>query len=179
MGMPNIVANFAVPFPSRAQGSGLISVVKTNGVYTITQDYTKVSQVLPPASQYPFTLVAIYNTNSKIYQTMSLQDFIAVAKNIAPATNVTHAMSPYAVLSSDVILLVDTSAGAVTVNLQPGATRTGNLIIKDVTGNAAANNITITPFGAERIDNLTPVPIDSNYGAINILPYGNGYTVIT
>ena len=57
---------------------------------------------------------------------------------------------PYNVLSTDLLVLVDTSA-ARTINL-PASVAKHAVFIKDATGNAGAQPITVTPNGAEKID---------------------------
>lgn len=103
---------------------------------------------------------------------------VATTPPVIPTTSVNAAASPYTVLSTDYILLVVSSAGPVTINLQAGSARNGvPLIIKDVGGQAATYNITITPNGAETVDTLAPLLIDSNYGAYELLPRATGYTI--
>ena len=47
--------------------------------------------------------------------------------------------------------------------------------IKDISGNAAVNNITITPNGAEKIDNLSQsFTIGQNRGVIRFYPLADG-----
>jgi len=78
-----------------------------------------------------------------------------------PATLVSAAMSPYSVTSRDETLLVDTSAGAVTINLPPSTgggttveplTRGRVLTIVDAKATAATNAITVTPVAADKIN---------------------------
>lgn len=111
----------------------------------------------------------------------TVQDAIVQANSLPRpiiTTPVTFAMSPYTAVNSDSILLVNTSAGVVTINLQPAAARGGlDLTIKDVTGNAAANPISVVRNGAETIDGLTTYPMDSNYGAATFSPQVGGYFV--
>lgn len=93
-------------------------------------------------------------------------------------TAVTFAMSPYTVLPTDRVLLVNTSGGAVTINMMAAAARGGlDLTVKDDTGNAAANPISVVRNGAETIDGLTTYPIDSNFGAAQFAPQAGGYYV--
>ncbi len=97
---------------------------------------------------------------------------VVVSKNIA------FADSPYTVLASDRVLYVDTSGGAITINLQPAAGRGGiPLTVKDVSGNAAANNISIVRNGAETIDGLTTYPINMDFGGVRLNPRTASYTV--
>lgn len=74
--------------------------------------------------------------------------------------------SPYNVSSGDGYIEVDTTSGPITINMQAGASRVGTyLTIKDVTGHAAANPISVVFSGAETGDGQAPYLIDSNYGA--------------
>lgn len=107
----------------------------------------------------------------------NVQDAIGQAGAIFP-TNVTVGMSPYTPAATDQLLLVDTSAGAVTINLAPSASRILPLEIKDKTGNADVNVITINRNGAETIDTQVSVPIDSKFGAIKMVPKTGGYALV-
>jgi hypothetical protein len=93
-----------------------------------------------------------------------------------PYTSVTT--SPYAALSSDLFLGVTTSSLAITVQL-PNAPATGqNYVIKDVSGNAATNNITVTTVGGSvTIDGVTSYTMNTNYESINVLFNGSAYLV--
>lgn len=95
------------------------------------------------------------------------------------STAINFAMSPYTVLSTDTVLYVDTSGGAVTINLQAAAARLGvPLVVKDITGNANANNVTLTPNGVETIDGLATYPINVDFGGWKLNPRSAiGYTV--
>lgn len=67
------------------------------------------------------------------------------AQIIGVTTNILG--SPYAVLANDYFLDINTGAGAITVNL-PATPETGRkLVVMDATGNAAANNITVSGNG--------------------------------
>ncbi len=100
--------------------------------------------------------------------------------SVPSAAAISFASSPYTVVLTDRLLLVDTSGGAITINMMAGGARNGIPIeIKDSTGNAAANPITVTPFGAETIDGLATYLLDSAFVAVNFKPKsGGGYAVI-
>lgn len=103
---------------------------------------------------------------------------VATTPQAVSGTSVNAAMSPYTVLSTDAMLYVDSSAGAVQILLQASAARLGvPLGIKDVGGAAATNNITLTPSGVETIDALTSMVLDSNYGGVQLNPRTSSYTV--
>lgn len=85
-------------------------------------------------------------------------------------TNVTHAMSPYTVLSTDYYISVDVSGGVVQLNFPNAPTFKQIWIVKDRTGGASTNNITLTtPGGTVTFDGLTTYTMDSNYQAIELL----------
>ena len=65
-------------------------------------------------------------------------------------------MSPYTILSTDDYLFVDTSGGAVTLNLPNptlfGFSKAYHLI--DKAGTFDTNNCTVAPFAAEKLEGL-------------------------
>lgn len=85
-------------------------------------------------------------------------------------TNVTHAMSPYTVLTTDEYLSVDCSGGTVTLNFPNAPAANKIWIVKDRTGNSATNNITLTtPGGIVTFDGGTSYALKINFEAVNIL----------
>lgn len=95
------------------------------------------------------------------------------------STAINFAMSPYIPLSSDSVLYVDSTGGAVVINMPLAAARGGlALTVKDVGGAASTNNITINASGAETIDSLAAVLIASDFGGYQLNPRpAVGYTV--
>lgn len=85
---------------------------------------------------------------------------------------------PYNILTTDYIVEVDTSS-ARTIRL-PNAPTTGQVfIIKDVTGSAGANNISLTTVGgAVTIDGATTQTMNVNYGSITVFFSGTAYFII-
>lgn len=85
---------------------------------------------------------------------------------------------PYNVGNFEIFISVNTSGGAHTINV-PNAPNTGQMyIIKDRTGNAASNNITITtPGGTVTFDGATSLTISTNHGVQRILFSGSNYEV--
>lgn len=82
--------------------------------------------------------------------------------------NVTLAVSTYN--------LVNTSASR-TLTL-PAAADKAIVLIKDVTGSAKANNITVNTPGAETIDGASSLTIDSNYAFVKLLSDGTNWFIV-
>ena len=115
----------------------------------------------------------------QVFTVQEAIDIIGVSPPPIPGLPVNSASSPYPVQPTDYLLLVDTSGGPVVINMMPAAARNNlPVTIKDVTGHATANTISVTPFGAELIDGLSPYPIASDFGGYNFKPLAGGYTVI-
>ena len=70
-------------------------------------------------------------------------------------------------------------AGAVALALPAGANHfLGSVYIKDKKGNAGADNITITPNGAETIDGAGTLVLSTNYDSVRLLFNGTEWSVI-
>lgn len=81
----------------------------------------------------------------------------------------------YTVLSNDNMILCNHSA-PITVTLpSPHSGRT--IIVKDLTGNAASNTITLQPSSGDLIDNQSNFVMDVNYMAVTLISVGNDWVV--
>lgn len=92
----------------------------------------------------------------------------AIRGNVSVSSNVT--------LTSQRLHFVDTTA-ARTLTL-PAPSATLYLVVKDVSGSAATNNITVNPAGAQTIDGASSFVIDANHMAVTIVSDGTNYFVI-
>lgn len=103
---------------------------------------------------------------------------INVTSETVEYTNVTFAMSPYTVLSTDYFISCNTSGGAITILLPNSPTQYSTFVIKDRTGDALTNNITLsTPGGVVTIDGETTYIFDENYESIEVLFNGSTYEI--
>ena len=88
------------------------------------------------------------------------------------------AAATYVVLSTDYYISVDCSGGAKQVNLPNAPSLNKVFIVKDKTGNSAANNITVTTVGgAINIDAAATYLIKINYGSAQFVWNGTTYEV--
>jgi len=73
--------------------------------------------------------------------------------------------------ANDRIVGVNTSAGVVAVQLPPVNTvRSGFLlIIKDITGNAGDNNITVDADGTDQISGAGQISISTDYASVSLV----------
>lgn len=74
-------------------------------------------------------------------------------------------------------VLVINVASAFTVNL-PNATAPFTVVVKDGSGAAATNNITITPDGTDLIDGAANYVINTNYGSVTLVYSGTDWYII-
>ena len=87
--------------------------------------------------------------------------------------------SPYSVVASDYIIGVNTTGGAVEIDLQAASSAGAGrmLIIKDIGGAAGTNNITIDPNGSEKIDGQSTLVIAANSGSVMLFCDGSNYFI--
>jgi DnaJ-class molecular chaperone len=81
--------------------------------------------------------------------------------------SIDHTVSPYTAAYGQT-LLVDTSGGAVTINLPAAVAGGSSIVVLDVGGAASANNITLDPDGAETISGEATVEIDQDHKGLTL-----------
>ena len=94
--------------------------------------------------------------------------------NTGLITTLTPGAYPYTLLAADsaTVVLVDTSS-ARTINLPAASGGEYYYFIKDATGSAQTNNITITPNGSDEIENVNAsYLIDWNNGSLGMISDG-------
>lgn len=96
--------------------------------------------------------------------------------NPSPVT-VTDVTTPtYTALATDYFLCVDTATNAVTITLPTGILGTV-YIVKDCSGDAITNSITIQGTGGQLVDGSTAT-INSPYGAIQLIFNGTDWSIV-
>lgn len=171
MSLPyNIRVNVNVPFPARVVGGNGISVVKQNGLWTVTLGYSGFvpqPSVADPANTYAL----VWNAITGVYTTIPIS-----AVSGSKVVKILTAAGPYTALPTDEVLIVKQTVGAAfTVNVDWSG-RTKPLRVVDGKGDALTNNITITPAAGQT--QLASVNysyiIDGNGGSITLTPLPDG-----
>lgn len=86
--------------------------------------------------------------------------------------------SPYVVGSTDQFISCDSSSGSITIQLPDAPTNFRKIIIKDRSGSAAVNNLTITTVGgAVLIDGMSSRTMSAAFESIQLLFNGTSYEV--
>jgi hypothetical protein len=99
-----------------------------------------------------------------------------IGGNPSPVT-VTDVTTPtYTALSTDYMLCVDTSTNAVTITLPTGILGTVYMV-KDCSGDADTNNITIVGTGGQLVDGSSAT-INSPYGSIQLIFNGTDWSIV-
>ena len=98
------------------------------------------------------------------------------AKFITNYTTTNFAASPYDATATDYYVSVDTSGGATTIRLPNTSTANRIFLVKDRTGNAGVNNITVTTTGGViTIDGSTTYLIENAYESSSFLFNGTNW----
>lgn len=120
---------------------------------------------------------ATITAGSNITITNAANAITIAANSGANVFNLTKtAVTPYVATATDYFIAIDCSGGIKTVQL-PNAPATGRaFVIKDYTGNATANNVTVTTVGgAVLIDGATTYVLNTNYEAVQVIFDGTKY----
>lgn len=173
----NIRINMSAPFPATVKGGGPVAIAKRNGIWTV--GFTIANLPALPLGVDPTKVqLLVWNPVPGVFQNITIAALLSAST--AP-TKIDATVSPYLPLVGDTFLYVDTSAGPVEIDLALAATRNGSVLsIKDVTGHAAANNITIKPAAGETLDgytNAAPLVLIANYDGVRISPNTASYVI--
>lgn len=149
MSLPaNIRINAIVSFPSRAVGSGPITVRKANGVFTVGYDVSGYPLLNPPFD--PTTKrVFVWDPVTNLFYNLSVAALFSSVLS-GSVIKVTAAGTVTVGPSTTAVLIAKSVASPTPIVLPSIAVREGlALHISDVNGNGG--DITITPDGSEKI----------------------------
>jgi hypothetical protein len=178
MGLPaNVRVNVQVPFPSLVIGSGPISIVKANGIWTVSLVAGVLAVGVPGGGQLATDFVLVWDSIAQTWVQVSLATLAsAVSVPSLPTARLPAFASTVNILTSDIEVGINTQSGPVSCPLpsvagwnaaRPNAI---DLCIFDFTGGANVNHITPVLNGADTfVQGVTPV-IDTSYGLIKLRP---------
>lgn len=84
----------------------------------------------------------------------------------------------YAVTATDYFISCDSTLGVITIELPDSPTQYDRFVVKDRTGTALSNNITVTTVGGlVLIDGSTSYVFDEPYESIEVLFNGTSYEI--
>lgn len=163
----NIRVATQVPFPSQVKGQGVIGIAKANGVWTVSLN---LAALLPGVAAVPnpaTTCALAYDSATGVYYLVQLAA-LATNKTVRTLT----APGPYAALPDDDVLIVKQDVAAAFNVTVDWAGRNKPLTVVDGKGDAAVNNITITPGAGQTQMAIADYvyTIDGNGGTITLTP---------
>jgi hypothetical protein len=172
----NVRVNTQAPFPTMVVGSGPITLGKNLGVWQIGFSIIPFATQNPPSTNFPTDFLLGYDANAQAYFKISLTNIVNALTPPGPI-RIQRAIgsSPITINSNDSILNVNITTGSPTCTLPTAASRTGApLTFKDVGGQFAAHNLTITPAGGDHIDGGGNIVLGTNYQAVTLVPANDG-----
>lgn len=170
----NVRVNAQLPFPSLVYGTGPITIGKQNGIWAIGFSINVFGSIVPPVPNYPTDFLLGYDTVNNAYFKVSITNLISsISTTISQRLQRSVTASPIVVGVNDSILNCNIASTAACA-LPAAATRGGApLTFKDL-GQATANNITITPNGAEKIDGQSNFIVRNNFQGVTLVPFADG-----
>jgi len=110
--------------------------------------------------------------------TVDANGFVAANPSIPNYVQIATVDSPYTVLSTDYFISCNSGGGVMTVRLPNSPTLYHTFVIKDRTGTADTQNITVTTVGGVvTIDGSTSYVMDEEYESIEVLWNGTSYEI--
>lgn len=157
----------------KVTNAGAVNVSGSNG---IGGDYGGGNPASLNFIEATSTYVFYENTSGPSYASIDFQGFTNRGAQIQTSTAVSS--SPYTVVSTDSVLLVDTTS-ARTITLPNAATAKRILIVKDATGTSQTNNITLDRAAGGNIDGSASNKILSkNFGIWVLISDGTNWFVL-
>lgn len=97
--------------------------------------------------------------------------------NLVVVGSIAAADSPHSLQTTTECLLVDTTAGAVTVNMPSPATCGGRIFYIKNTGGGATNNVTLS-ISSGSIDGASSLTMNNDFAAVTLVSDGANYFIL-
>lgn len=162
----SIRVNVRVSFPALVQGSAFITVAKANGIWSISPNYQLLAQAPGITSTQ---ILAVYDTATGVWNYVHPWQIPGFGLYTLVTVAGTYPVQP----ADFMILLKKSPSGASTIQLPTSASRNGlPVMVKDLTGDANANNDTFVPATGETIDGFSDSVAAANGVAVIDVDYG-------
>jgi hypothetical protein len=173
-----LYASSANTMAALATANNGVLTTGTSGTPVITALGTDGQVIIGSSAGAPAAATLTAGTGVSITNGHNTITIATTGTTVLTVTALTHASSPYTVLSTDDFLAITGSVGTFTVKL-PNAPTTGRvIIIKDTNGVAATDNIAVTTVGGSvTIDGSTTYTMATNYQSISVIFDGTNYEV--
>lgn len=138
--------------------------------------------VAPPISPDGTNNIILNSTNGNLTFSNGVGNILNMTVSTSPIVayvSINNTNSPYTAAVTTEFISCDTSGGAITINLPSAGVAQGECwTIKDRTGDANTNNITIQSLvGGKTIDTAPTFVINASFGSVQILYNGTNYEV--
>ncbi|WP_022722865.1 hypothetical protein [Rhodopseudomonas sp. B29] len=143
---PVLRGKMDVRFPANVSVQDFLSLVRANGEYAFSIDYTQLdaAAINDPTAFY----VAVLDGAAGQYRIASLSELVQSTTQIVQHVT---AAGPVDIAPNAGIVLVDQAVGApITLNLPLASAKTCPVLISDWKGDAGTNNITVTLAGSDK-----------------------------
>ncbi len=138
---------------------------------------TKISDMAPGSALVGPELFEMEQSGGTVSTTAAAQQTLAQVSPQYRLFRVVTAAGAITVTSADFAVLIKKSVGAASAVALPVGVGGMEFIIKDSKGDAAANNITITPASGT-IDGAGTLVISTNYGHVRLMHNGTEWGVM-
>ena len=138
--------------------------------------------VAPPISPDASNNIILNSTNGNLTFSNGVGNILNMTVSTSPIiayVSINNTNSPYTAAVTTEYISCDTSGGAITINLPSASVSQGeSWTIKDRTGNANTNNITIQSLvGGKTIDTAANFIINASFQSVTILYNGTNFEV--
>jgi hypothetical protein len=167
-------ARFATRIPAAVADGIATNFSKTNGIYTVNADYSRLAELttFDPTQE----LVLVYKRDG----TWAVVALSTLINNPLATTVILTSGASYAAGISDKLIAVNKAAGSATaITLPLSSTKVGPVRVVDFKGDANTNNITVNLSGGDTFNGgLTSWKITGSGGSVLFSPIlGLGYAV--
>lgn len=171
------IGDSATTNSSAAAQAGLtgpvLSISSSTGTLTTATNQSTLSNNLGTLSVQANTAISLVSGVTLVAQANASKFVTSLGRRV----KVTNTTTSYAVLATDEVISVGTTASAPTITLPASPTTGDTYVIKDANGNAAARNINISG-GANLIDVSTTYVISANYGVATVVFNGTKWITV-